>query len=347
MQIFNFGGKIMTTMSMTRSDTGSTIPIRRITPEVTPITPAKSWNGQNVVTAHDQLLALRDRLPTFHREPFIINGITNPNQDIIVEDDTDYPITVVSKSYGLMQHDTVFDRVMDGISKLGFDLHGLHAEMSLTQHGERLKISITIPGYDFDPGDGCPLILRINMLNSVDKTTSVAVELEWLRLICGNGMMSGIDTTGFRKAHFRGIDGNDIAEYLTVSLQNVPQDRQLMQQWLDHSIKPSRALNWIDNDVAQVWGEPTASRVWHILRYGEDARPDIIRGKDGEVPIKYLAHERPVSSLGAVPGAFAPVSNAYHIAQALSWVAKEQSNLGTRLMRIKEIPTLMNHLLAN
>ena len=215
-------------------------------PAALPATPAKSWNGQTVLTANDRLLALRESLPTFHREPFVLNGIENPNYDVIVEDDTDYPITTVSKAYGLMQHEIVFDRAMDGLATLGFDLHGLEAEMALTAHGERLKISVTIPGYDFDPGDGCPLILRMNLLNSVDKTTSVAVELEWLRLVCGNGMMSGIGSAGFRKAHFRGIDEEDIAEYLAVSLQSVPQDRQLMHQWLNRDVaRLSRCPGWI------------------------------------------------------------------------------------------------------
>jgi hypothetical protein len=54
-----------------------------------------------------------------------------------------------------------------------------------------------------------------------------------------------------------------------------------------------------------------------------------------------------VVPLGPIPGAFAPVRNAYHVAQALSWVAKEHNNMGTRLRRIKEIPALMGPLLAN
>lgn len=231
-----------------------TLPVVANLPAALPAPPAKSWNGQSVITANDQLLALRERLPTFHREPFIVNGIENPSYDVIVEDDSNYPVTTVSKSYGLMQHETVFDRAMDGLATLGFDLHGLEAEMALTAYGERLKITVTIPGYDFDPGDGCPLILRMNLLNSVDKTTAVSVELEWLRLVCGNGMMSGIGSSGFRKAHFRGIDEEDIAEYLAISLQGVPQDRQLMGQWLHQGVTQPRALNWIDQPVAALWG---------------------------------------------------------------------------------------------
>ncbi|MHB9130372.1 MAG: DUF932 domain-containing protein [Armatimonadota bacterium] len=322
-------------------------PMRLIMPSPLPSPPATSWNGQTVLTARDQLMALRHRLPTFHREPFVVNGIENPHADVIVEDGSAYPITTVSKGYGLVQHAAVFDRAMDGLAALGFDVHGLHAEMTLTAHGERLKISVIIPGYDFDPGDGCPLVLRMHLLNSVDKTTAVAIELEWLRLVCGNGMLSGIGSAGFRKAHFRGIDDEAIAGELAASLQHVPQDRQQLQHWLHLAINRTQILPWIDHQVAGLWGEPTAARIWHILCHGEDARPEIIRGKEGEAPPQQLAHERPVMSLGPIPGAFAPVDNAYHVAQALSWVAKEQRNMGTRLRRIKEIPSLMQQLLAN
>jgi hypothetical protein len=218
--------------------------------------------------------------------------------------------------------------------------------MALTAHGERLKISVTIPGYDFDPGDGCPLVLRRNLLNSVDKTTAVAVELEWLRLVCGNGMMSGIGSSGFRKAHFRGINEQDIAEYLAVSLQSVSQDRQLMSQWLELEVTRTRTEAWVDHELAGLWGDPTAARVWHILRHGEDAKAEIHRGTD-DAPLPVLpAHERPIIPLAAIPGAFAPVANAYHVAQALSWVAKEHANMGTRLRHVKEIPALMQQLLA-
>ncbi len=322
------------------------MPVIASLPPALPPTPATRWNGQAVLTAHDQLLALRARLPTFSRVPFIVNGIENPHYDVIVEDDAQYPVTTVSKSYGLMQHATVFDRAMDGLATLGFDLHGLHAEMALTAYGERLKISVTIPGYDFDPGDGCPLVLRMNLLNSVDKTTAVSVELEWLRLVCGNGMLSGIGAAGFRKAHFRGIDEEDIAEYLALSLQQVPQDRQLLGRWLEQPVTPSRALPWIDQPVAALWGAPTAARVWHILQTGADATPEIHRGSEEAPLLPVPAHERPVLPLGPVPGAFAPVANAYHVAQALSWVAKEHRNMGTRLRRLKELPVLMHQLLA-
>ncbi len=310
-------------------------------------TPATCWNGQKVIATQAKLLALHDQLPKFHREPFVMNGIINPNYDVIVADGSDYPITTVSKSYGLMQHEVVFEKAIEGLTNLGFDVASLHAELSLTQYGERFKMSLTLPGYDFDPGDGCPLVLKMNLLNSVDKSTAVTVELEWLRLICGNGMMYGIGSSGFRKAHFRGIDEDDIAGYLDIALGNIPQDRSLMSAWLGTSVSLGQTMPWIDHAVADLWGVPTASRLWHILRYGQDAKAEIVRGEKFEALAESHATQRPVTPLGPVPGAFAPISTAYHAAQALSWVAKENNNLGTRLRRVKEIPALMSSLLGD
>lgn len=336
----------MVTYLMPRSPAVPRVALPPQLPDSLPTTPATRWHGQPVRTATDRLHALRQRLPTFQREPFIVNGIENPHYDVIVAADTAYPVTTVSKAYGLVQHASVVDRALAGLDSLGFDVQGLEAELALTAHGERLKLSITIPGYDFDPGDGCPLVLRMTVLNSVDKTTAVAIELEWLRLVCGNGMMAGIGTAGFRKAHFRGIDEEDIAEYLQAALHQVPQDRRLMADWLEQPVPAARALPWVDTALAECWGAPTAARIWHILRHGWDARPIITRGQEGEVQPPRPPHARPVTPLGPVPGACAPVANAYHVAQALSWVAKEHPHMATRLRRIKEIAPLMRQLLT-
>jgi len=320
--------------------------VRQITLDQALAAPAASWGGQPVLTTRDRLHALRQFLPSFHREPFVLNGNRNPAFDVIVEDGTDYPVATVSRSYGLVQHAAVFDRALESLAALGFDPHGLDAELSLTAHGERIKVGFTIPGFDFDPGDGCPLVLKMNILNSVDKTTAVAIELEWLRLVCGNGMMYGIGSAGFRKAHFRGINEADIAEYLTASLRGVPKDRSLMQRWLQSTVSMDRLLPWVDQELCELWGEPTAARLWHILQHGQDAKSEIVRGNIDENAPPVPAHARPVTPLNDIPGAFAPVGNAYHVAQALAWVAKEQSNMGTRLKRIKEIPELMRPLAA-
>jgi hypothetical protein len=55
------------------------------------------------------------------------------------------------------------------------DISGTASSLLLSEYGERMQWSCPIPGMDFDPGDGHPIVLRINCLNSVD-TSTVLVE---------------------------------------------------------------------------------------------------------------------------------------------------------------------------
>jgi hypothetical protein len=58
------------------------------------------------------------------------------------------------------------------------------------------------------------------------------------------------------------------------------------------------------------------------------------------------AHERQVASERQVPGAFAPVKNAFHVSQALSWLASHRGTLEDQFERTVEIDGLMSSLLA-
>jgi hypothetical protein len=329
---------------------GRSLGSRQITMERAPDRPAESWGGQELLATEGRLTEMRQYLPRFRKEPLVLNGVENPTLDLIVEEGTDYPVTTVSKSYGLVQHEEMFDGMVEALESMGFNPSGLEAFMTLTNHGERLLINLTLPGYDFDPGDGCPLVLKVNGMNSVDKTTSIETDLSWLRLICGNGMMQGIGSGYYRKAHLKGITPDAIEGYLRGALEDVPRDRSLLSKWLNIEVSRDEAMQWVDGEVARSWGDPAAARLWSILTTGMDARPIPLRREEpveGEEPIPPVPpHARSVEVLGKVPGAFSPVRNAYHASQALAWIAREQVNMGTRLQRVKAIPLTMAALVG-
>ena len=69
--------------------------------------------------------------------------------------------------------------------------------------------------FDFDPGDQCPIVLRINCLNSVD-TSHRLFDISFglgIRLVCSNGMMFGVRESRFRKRHVQSLDPGGIAAY--------------------------------------------------------------------------------------------------------------------------------------
>ena len=68
------------------------------------------------------------------------------------------------------------------------DISGVTSTLLLSEYGERMHWACPIPKIEFDPGDGNPIVLRINCLNSVDTSTVLEIVLSWFRLVCGNGI---------------------------------------------------------------------------------------------------------------------------------------------------------------
>ena len=71
-------------------------------------------------------------------------------------------------------------------------------------------------------------------------------------------------------------------------------------------------------------------------------------GHDGRVKDPFQKappHELWVTSERPVPGAFAPVSNAYHVSQILSWLASHRATIQDQHERTAEIDLLMRTLL--
>jgi hypothetical protein len=212
----------------------------------------------------------------------------------------------------------------------------MESSLLLSEYGERMQWSCAIPNMEFDPGDGCPLVLRINCLNSVDTTTVLEINFSWYRLVCSNGMMFGLKNSRLRRRHIQSLDPEDIATFLADQLNEVPQERSLYANWHQALVEPLSLVGWIDDKVANEWGPHAAARVWNI----------ITEGFDGEVEKTphCRPHELPIKRTNEVPGAFAPVQNLFHVSQALSWVAGTRNTVPERLDYVKAIPGLMEPL---
>ena len=137
-------------------------------------------------------------------------GLTGSANNILLShtDHVQVPVSNVSKKYEVVQHQELLNALAGVMKDNGFDLSRLNAELCLTEFGERMWFSFTLPGDIFklptntlfDPGDKYPLNLTVNALNSVDKSTALEINLYWYRLVCGNGMVYG-DNIKFKEIH--------------------------------------------------------------------------------------------------------------------------------------------------
>jgi hypothetical protein len=130
-----------------------------------------TWEGATVVELSGKVGDLFPRIPLLSRHPFRVGGEENRFKDEIRREpvrinEEPLPIATVSKSYSLIQHRDVLASVFRALKMIGLDISGETSSLLLSEYGERMQWSCQIPNIDFDPGDGYPIVLRINCLNS-------------------------------------------------------------------------------------------------------------------------------------------------------------------------------------
>ncbi len=333
-----------------------------------------TWYSRKVSTFKGPIGNLRKAIPYFRRDPFRVEaGGMNQHLDVIVrlplkknqgyllshDDESHIPIATVSKEYILVQHHEVLNALEEALKEKGIDPTRLQAELKLTEYGERMQASFILPTYgfnpevytyDFDPDEGYPVVLKVNVLNSVDKTAALEINMTWHRLVCSNGLSYG-DDVDFRKIHReKSLKPGAIKQFLDTQLEPEQFSRQKKrcEKWYTTKVvpktlaeekpNPSQIEHWIDKVVAEKWSKNAAARAYHIAKTGYDGNVALSQ-KDVD------PHKRQVSSTDKVPGAFVPVRNAYDISQVLSWIAGQRRTIQKQLSWMMDIPNLIDDLL--
>jgi hypothetical protein len=181
------------------------------------------------------------------------------------------------------------------------------------------------------------VICRLRCVNSVDCSTALGADLQWLRLICTNGMYGWGSDGGVRRVHRYGNVLESVTRQIGRRFRELPADRTRFALLFQVPVSENRLRDWVDALVARRWSLIEAARVWHIC----------MAGVDGEVQDHEYrtAHELEFTPERTVPGACAPVQNVYHVGQALSWIAGQSEAVHTRISRTFEVPRLLKYLL--
>lgn len=304
---------------------------------------ALTWHGRKVKTSRGFIADLRQEIPYFKRLPFRIGDGVNEHLALIVREphigessgaESQIPIAAVSKRYRLVQHHDVLDALEAALKHLNFEPQRLQSELTLTEYGDYMRVSCFLPGYDFDPGDRCSLVLKVNALNSVDKMGVPHIYLSWHREVCGNGMPFGIDAS-LRKIRLKSLTSEDVAAFLSAHLDGIAAEKTLCSRWYQTKHRADWIKHWVDGAIAKRWGAHAAARAQHIAKTGYDGE---VLTQEGE------PHAREVRSIQPVPGAFAPVRNVYHLYQIVCWLASQREKVQEQIEWLLQIPVLMDGL---
>ena len=218
---------------------------------------------------------LLKKIPEFGRYPFSIEeGVENEYLDLIarephLEDEEHVPVAAVSKRYGLVQHHEVIDSVLTALRKLKNFVdnpQSLKAELKLSKYGARMKINFLLPNCQFNPGDGYPIVLQVNCLNSMDKSIAIQIYLSWYREESDTEMMGRRE----KWPHPASFKTERIEKLLTDQFHRFSKEENLYKKWYETKLDWNSLVKWLNKTVEKKWGAYTTVRIYHIAKTGQD-----------------------------------------------------------------------------
>lgn len=246
-------------------------------------------------------------------------------------------VGIVSKQYQLVQHEEVLGSALTW-ARENYGIEQLAIEPRLIDGGRKAVFHIDLGGVlQFSP-DGFPIHLNLVVSNSVDGLRSLRVEMNWLRLVCSNGMMVGVALGSTRKAHRQGLGLSEAFSGLIEKIEQAKVDQQGVIEWAGHAVGVNQIRLLANGAVTKRWGLSAAARLWHICDSGRDARTI--------PPFKGLpATEQNVRFTGHVPGSPEKAETVFDVAQALSWIASHEKPFDTSATQQAEIGHIVRLLL--
>jgi len=242
----------------------------------------------------------------------------------------------VSNRYSLVQHHDVLDAAEALLPRFEAEPKDALAEIVMTPRGERIDLTMDLPSNSYTPSDGYALATRMRLRNSVDTSTALFGSIEFLRVVCSNGMV-GWRGSPVRRTHVQFLALSQVRNRLLSDFDQVGEDRAYFEEMLVHQISREQLVQWVDEVVANQWDRCAAARVFHVAASGCDG--DVICRRD------ISPHRLALQNIMPAPGACAPASNVYHVAQALSFVASRLVSWSDRYRYLGDIPRLLEPLM--
>ena len=248
------------------------------------------------------------------------------------------PVGIVSKDYTLIPHSEDLGAVVDALREAKIPEADQDAELILTEYGERMAFSVFLPErYSFDPGDGHPMGLRLECVNSVEGSTRFRVIVGWLRLVCSNGLVIGVTRADIRRRHVGEFSPKDVVAVLADGLREFEIERRSLEQWRDSQITDNTLKRWVNGKLKDTWGFKAATRAYRIAMTGHDAK--ITEGFKDRTPTTIATYR-----LGPVPGSPPCSRSLFDVSQILAWLARGRRDMQEQLEWREEIPALMKAL---
>lgn len=303
-----------------------------------------SWGGLPANSYEGSVEAIRAILPEFERHPFShSSGGDNAYCDVILRrpltDEKPVPVGIVSKQYSLLQHRDVLDHAVRVLGEAGISSQDVKVRLEMTGYGERIELNLILPeAFNLDPGDGHPIATRLIVFNSVDRSMRFRALVGAIRFICSNGMVIGKTKAELSKAHSRSLEIEQLSAVLQTGIKNVKEEASRYGRWYSQGVRPDAIESWVNGPLKEHWGVIASTRTFHIAGTGHDV--------ELAVPFeKAVPSQKTIKQGPQVPGVQPPVRNAFAASQVLAWLASQRHDAEERLLRMSEVPDLVEALI--
>lgn len=283
------------------------------------------------------------------REPL---GEVGVGDEVNPENSLRIPVAAVrNDNYKLVQHHRVIDSVLNALrvvsesrrtnaaseestlvllgglfgtrKKETTDLESLRADLRLSKYGARMWMSFLVPDYKFDPGDERPVTLRVDCLNSVDRSIAVRIRL----FLSREDFEFDTFVARFRRNHDQSLGDWEIEEFLKKELSQLS-----TKEWFNTSVSDDKVDNWIQTTVAEQWGKNATARAYQLIKE--------LEGKAAE-------NRKSINELGSRIPNEPGEKNAFLIRYVLSLIAQEGKTLEMQEARLGQFSKMLDELLED
>ncbi len=296
-----------------------------------------TWYGGPVRVVRGPLARMREHVPTFNRRLGGRGGYRITRSPRPSHDGPETHVVDVTPVYHLVQHRDVLDEVAARIDRADPGAAaGAPATMILGPDERRMDLTVGLPSMMFTPGDGYCIEGRVSVRNSVDKSCALFGGVGYLRMVCANGMM-GWDGHRMRRVHNGPRVLPTVMGHVSAQLGSIAPERARLNRLLDRKVDAAQIADLVDHVVPRKWGRWEAVQVWHVAMHGVYGVPVFQTDRP--------PHRVPLRTAEAARGACAPVTNLYHLMQALSYVASRSTPYERQLAYLGQVYSIVEPLL--
>ncbi len=251
--------------------------------------------------------------------PFQHVGIVNPLYHMVCND-KGLPLSIVTKSYALIDHCDVVNSLTEALKQTGRDISIYPVEIYIGDGGSKFSLRIVLSDIVCDPGDGHPVAGRLQILNSVDRTIPFRLNMDHFRLVCSNGLRMWESSVDLLEVHLKGrLDQLMIDQAVREGLKHLQGSGKSFEAMVATEI-PKGFTRDLLNQISKTWGRREAEEINQAWTQG-------------------------IYRKVQVPGVNTPAATVWDLYSTLTWVSGRSRDLAGQLKTSETAHRILSEVL--